>query len=126
MYCAEIEYAVGNPLESGEEEYLILAKALVEKNFGEDADVVRTMTGAELVGVKYIPLFAYDTPVDVLKQTPSEKHWQVIAGDFVDLETGTGIVHIAPAFGEDDYRICREQGIGFLCFVKPDGTFDER
>jgi len=124
---ADIEYAVvRNPLESGEDEYLILAKALVEKNFGEDADVVRTMTGANLVGVKYIPLFAYDTPVDVLKQTPSKKHWQVIAGDFVDLETGTGIVHIAPAFGEDDYRICREQGVGFLCFVKPDGTFDER
>ena len=35
-------------------------------------------------------------------------------------------MHIAPAFGEDDYRVCKENGIGFLCFVKTDGTFDER
>src|SRR5437868_5936736 len=42
------------------------------------------------------------------------------------MDSGTGIVHLAPAFGEDDYRACRENSIGFLCFVKPDGTFDAR
>ncbi|MCK5863085.1 MAG: class I tRNA ligase family protein, partial [Candidatus Hydrogenedentes bacterium] len=108
------------------EEYLILAKALVEKVFEEDVEEVRTFTGAELLGIHYTPVFAYDTPVSVTGGTPSDKHWVVVAGDFVELDTGTGIVHIAPAFGEDDYRICREQDIGFLCFVKPDGTFDER
>ena len=72
-------------------------------------------------------LFDYGAPLSMENpDQPSGKHWMVIAGDFVDLETGTGIVHMAPAFGEDDYRVCKEKGIGFLCYVKPDGTFDER
>jgi isoleucyl-tRNA synthetase len=124
---ADIEYVmIRRNDEQGREEYLVLAEALVQANFGEGAEIVRTLKGSELVGMQYLPLFHYDTPTDVLTGQPSQKHWMVIAGDFVDLSTGTGIVHTAPAFGEDDYRVCREQGIGFLCFVKPDGTFDER
>lgn len=112
--------------ENGQEEYLVLAEALVETNLSDTAEILKHFKGAELVGMNYLPLFQYDTPTDVVSGQPSKKHWGIIAGDFVDLSTGTGIVHIAPAFGEDDYRICREQGIGFLCFVKPDGTFDDR
>lgn len=123
----DIDYVlVRQAAEGGDEEFLILAEALVEANFGDAAEVVRTFKGTELLGLNYVPLFAYDTPTDVLTGAASDKHWVVIAGDFVDLSTGTGIVHIAPAFGEDDYRICREQGVGFLCFVQTDGTFDAR
>ncbi len=118
----DIEYA----LVERDGRVLILAAPLVEANFGADAAVLRTVRGAELLGLSYEPLFRYDTPAQIGTNAPSTRHWEVIAGDFVDLATGTGIVHIAPAFGEDDYRVCREQGIGFLCFVKPDGTFDER
>jgi len=104
----------------------VLAEALAGTALGTTPEIVQRFKGAELVGLHYQPLFQYDTPIDVLTGQPSKKHWVIIAGDFVDLSTGTGIVHIAPAFGEDDYRICREQGIGFLCFVNPDGTFDSR
>ena len=124
---ADIDYAlVRLEDDKGQEEYLVLAEPLVKANLGEGTEICRTFTGAELLGLQYLPLFHYDTPVDVVSGQPSKKHWTIIAGDFVDLTTGTGIVHIAPAFGEDDYRVCREQGVGFLCYVKPDGTFDDR
>lgn len=123
----EISYAVvSHQRDDGEDEQLILAESLVERYFGDTATVTRTVRGAELVGLRYMPLFHYDQAEDIPSGKPTDKVWQIIPADFVDLETGTGIVHTAPAFGEDDYRVCREQQIGFLCFVKPDGTFDER
>ena len=124
----DIEYAlVRQQNEAGEEEHLVLAKACVERYFKEGEYVeVDTFPGSRLLGLHYVPIFHYDTPAKMEGEGPSEKHWLVIAGDFVDIETGSGIVHMAPAFGEDDYRVCKENGVGFLCFVKPDGTFDER
>ena len=123
---SEIDYAVAKAAKGDGEEYLILAAPLVEKYFGAEAEVARTLKGSDLIGLTYEPLFHYDTPVPIEGGGPSEKHWLVIPGDFVELETGTGIVHMAPAFGEDDYRVCKEQGVGFLCFVQPDGTLDAR
>lgn len=123
----DVEYAiVKTTLPDESHVFYIVAAALVEKTFEKDATILRTLPGRDLVGLTYEPLFRYDTPTQMEADAPSTKHWVVIPGDFIDLETGTGIVHIAPAFGEDDYRVCREQGVGFLCFVKPDGTFDER
>lgn len=123
---AEIAYvAVAHDGPQGRE-YLILAEALAGAYFGEHPEIVKRFTGRELLGLQYAPLFPYGAPTTMDGTAPSTKHWCVIPGDFVDLSTGTGIVHIAPAFGEDDYRVCREQGVGFLCYVKPDGTFDER
>lgn len=123
----DIEYAiVRKDIEGGHHEFYILASALVEKYFDEGAEILRTLHGRDLVGLHYQPLFEYDTPRQLEADAPSKKHWVVIAGDFVDISTGTGIVHIAPAFGEDDYRVCKENGVGFLCFVKTDGTFDAR
>ncbi len=81
-----------------------------------EASIVRTMKGRELVGTKYEPIFNY-------KQPEGGKAWEVMAADFVTLDTGTGIVHMAPAFGEDDYRVSRENGFGFLQLIAPDGTF---
>ena len=119
---AELEYAIVQH----EGEQLIVAQALVEKNFGEGAEVVKTLSGSALVGLHYEPIFRYDTPGPIEGGHGASTYWVVTAADFVELGMGTGIVHLAPAFGEDDYRICRDQGIGFLCFVRPDGTFDER
>jgi isoleucyl-tRNA synthetase len=119
----DIDYAV---VQEGEGQYAVLAAGLVAKYFGEEAAIVRTVKGADLVGLHYEPLFRYDTPTHIESAESSTRHWLVAPGDFVTLDTGTGIVHIAPAFGEDDYRLCKENGIGFLCFVKPDGTFDAR
>ena len=123
----DTDYAVVKHTTEGGHEMLILAQALAGKYFGEDVEIVETFKGSDLLGVGYRPLFNYGKPVSMENaDNPSEKHWVVIAGDFVDLETGTGIVHMAPAFGEDDYRVCKDKGIGFLCYVKPDGTFDAR
>ena len=122
-----IDYAVVKTArENGAEEYLILAEPLVEKTFGEGAEVVGVVKGSDLAGLRYAPLFRYGDATAMDGSAACDKVWVVITADFVDLETGTGIVHTAPAFGEDDYRVCKEQGVGFLCFVKPDGTFDER
>jgi isoleucyl-tRNA synthetase len=124
----DIEYAlVRQTNEDGVEEHLLLANACVARHFKEgEYEIVDTFPGSQILGLHYVPLFHYDTPKQMEGDGVSEKHWLVIAGDFVDIETGTGIVHMAPAFGEDDYRVCKETGVGFLCFVKPDGTFDAR
>jgi len=123
----EIEYAiVKTTLPDESHVFYLLAAALVDKHFEQDAEILRIVKGSDLLGLQYEPLFHYDTPKQLEADAPSKKHWVIIPGDFVDISTGTGIVHIAPAFGEDDYRVCKENGVGFLCFVKTDGTFDAR
>jgi isoleucyl-tRNA synthetase len=83
------------------DETLILAEPLVERVLGEDAEVVGRLPGSELVGRHY------KGPVFALSDREAGG-FPVIAGDFVTTEDGTGIVHIAPAFGEDDYRVAAE------------------
>ncbi|RMG48244.1 MAG: isoleucine--tRNA ligase [Acidobacteria bacterium] len=75
-----------------------------------------TLRGEALVGERYEPLFRYAEPT-------GGRAYEIIAADFVGAEQGTGIVHIAPGFGEDDFRVAQEQGIGFLQLLEPDGTF---
>ncbi len=80
------------------EETLIVAEALVERVFGEGAVLLGTIAGSELVGRSYrSPIFALED------RSPGDS--PVLAGDFVTTEDGTGIVHMAPAFGEDDFRL---------------------
>lgn len=108
---------------SVEDEEFILAKALIPSVFKglpvdveKDLRTIKVVKGSELVGIEYEPLFSYARP-------EGGKAYEVITADFVTLDTGTGIVHIAPAFGEDDYRIGREKGLGFLQLIAPDGKF---
>jgi isoleucyl-tRNA synthetase len=90
----------------------------VPKVLGDAAHtVVARHKGADLVGLRYVPPFSYATP-------EGGRAHEVVAADFVSLESGSGLVHFAPAFGEDDYRVCQELGLGFLqLLLKPDGTF---
>lgn len=120
----EVDYVVARH----KDEYFILAATLTEKYDLKPEDVVKTLQGRELVGLRYTPVFKYSEPQPIAGANTTQpfRCWTVIPGDFVTLDQGTGIVHCAPAFGEDDYRVCKENNIGFLCFVKPDGTFDER
>jgi isoleucyl-tRNA synthetase len=107
-------------------ETLILAKALVEKVLGEDAEIVKETPGRDLVGLKYKgPVFAL--------QDREPGGFPVIEGDFVTTDDGTGLVHIAPAFGEDDYKVAAENKLfdptnaGTLYNpVGLDGKFDAR
>jgi isoleucyl-tRNA synthetase len=86
------------------DETVILAEPLVEKVLGEDAEILDRFPGSELVGR------FYSSPVFHL-QDRFHGRSSVVAGDFVTTEDGTGLVHIAPAFGEDDFRVAAENGI---------------
>ena len=102
---------------------LIVAKELVDglaKKLGTPLTVERTFAAKDLVGKAYTP------PFDLFRAQAAETTWKVIAADFVTLDAGTGIVHIAPAFGEDDFLAHRKYVGGeaaIFCAVKPDGTF---
>lgn len=108
---------VHRELDEGEE-WLILAEALLDKVFGDEkVTVVERFKGKELKGVQYQPLFTF---------LPTEKpaHY-VILGEFVTTEDGSGLVHIAPAFGQDDMQVSQENDLPVLCTVAPDGSFIE-
>ncbi|KAH6836839.1 tRNA synthetase class I L [Perilla frutescens var. hirtella] len=87
-------------------------------------EILDKFTGASLVGKKYVPLFDYFMDY-------SDVAFRVVADDYVTDDSGTGIVHCAPAFGEDDYRVCMENGIiskgeNLVVAVDDDGCFTER
>ncbi|MDO4665027.1 MAG: isoleucine--tRNA ligase [Actinomycetaceae bacterium] len=105
-------------------ETVILASALVQnytKELGTEPQVLRTVKGSELVGRAYTPIFDYfaDTGTDV----PGPNAFHVIGADFVSTEDGTGLVHIAPAFGEDDMFACMDAGINAVLPVDEAGKF---
>jgi isoleucyl-tRNA synthetase len=99
----------------------VLAEALVERVLGEDAEIADRFPGRELLGARYEPPFSFIAP-----EAWGPKAHTVLPGDFVTAEDGTGIVHTAIAFGEDDYRLGAEQGLSVVNPVRLDGTFDER
>ncbi|MFR8078742.1 MAG: isoleucine--tRNA ligase [Christensenellales bacterium] len=95
----------------------ILAKDLVASVLGEEnVEIVDEFPGSALVGRSYEPLF--DCTVNALN---GQKAHVVIADDYVTTTDGTGIVHNAPAFGEDDYRVCKENNLPFVQMVDPEG-----
>jgi isoleucyl-tRNA synthetase len=114
----QLEYAlVRVPREDGTDEQVILASSTLEEIIGDrEHEVLETMPGSALVGETYEPVLRYAEPEE-------GRAWEIISADFVGADTGTGVVHIAPAFGEDDFRICQEQGMGMLQLIEPDGTF---
>ncbi|MBU0595055.1 isoleucine--tRNA ligase, partial [Candidatus Bipolaricaulota bacterium] len=97
-------------------ERLIVVKTLVEKALRDEHRVVREISGADLVGLVYEPLY---------RLTDDPAAYRVYAADFVNLEDGTGVVHIASAFGEDDYRLGQEAGLPFVQPVDLEGHFTD-
>ena len=100
----------------------IMAKALIPSVFSEEDQkeihILRTFQGSELEHMEYEPLFPMENP-------PREKAWYVVCDDYVTLTDGTGVVHIAPAFGEDDARVGRNYGLPFVQLVDTQGKFVE-
>ena len=95
----------------------ILAKSLLEKVLGDETKLLESYKGTDLVGMKYEQLMPF---VEV-----EGRAFEVIADHYVSADDGTGIVHIAPAYGEDDNRVCRENGVGFVNPVGPDGCYTD-
>ena len=91
----------------------IMARALLESVMGEGMEILATMKGSELAGMEYEPLYRFIEP-----EKPA---WRVITGDYVTLTDGTGIVHIAPAFGEDDANVGRKYGLPLVQLVDAKG-----
>ncbi len=102
------------------EEFLILAEELLEKVVKEDYEVIERYSGRDLVGRAYQPVFDYF--VDDVGATDA---WRVLEADFVSTEDGTGIVHMAPAFGADDYTVGQEHGLPLLNPIDKDGKFTD-
>ena len=99
-----------------------LAEALVDSVFADswgDREILATMKGSDLEYRKYEPLYPFATK-DV-----QDKAFFVICDDYVTTEDGTGIVHTAPAFGEDDNRVCRKYNMPFVQFVNDKGEMTE-
>lgn len=95
----------------------IMAEALIKSVFSEDAkaNILNEYTGEELKGTEYEPLYSF--------VKPDKKAYYVIADDYVTMEDGTGVVHTAPAFGEDDARVCKANGLPFINLVDHQGNF---
>lgn len=96
----------------------ILAKDRLSHYFKSEDDyqILETFQGEELSGMRYKPLFSYFEDKD-------EKAFRVLTDDFVSTEDGTGIVHMAPAFGEVDFFACQKAGIEIVCPVDGNGKF---
>ncbi len=98
-------------------ETYIMAAELVDKVLPEDAELTKKYKGAELVGTEYEALFRAGA-------IPEGQACRVVADDYVTMEDGTGIVHLAP-YGEDDMRILKREGLGFRIVVDTQGRFTD-
>jgi isoleucyl-tRNA synthetase len=100
---------------------VLVAEALIGKHFPVKKDVefevIGRCKGSDLVGIKYHQLFDYCLPMD-----SPEDAFRVIAADFVTIEDGTGIVHIAPTFGQDDAMVAKEAGIPPMLIADDNGN----
>lgn len=99
-----------------------MAGVLAPGLLGEDLKIIERMTGSELVGKSYQPLFTY---AEATVRKTGKRAFIVTADDYVTLSDGTGIVHIAPAFGEDDARVGRTYDLPFVQLVREDGTLPD-
>jgi len=148
---ADLEYSIVlDEHENGRTEKLIVASALVEtiaEKIKRDLTVESTCSGSDLLGKRYLPPFdcfydAFSGASGFLNELQEEvfqkEAWKVLSANFVTTESGTGIVHVAPAFGEDDYRVLDkereavvkscgtiETAPELINAVAPNGTFTE-
>ncbi|RKX23603.1 MAG: isoleucine--tRNA ligase, partial [Candidatus Zixiibacteriota bacterium] len=99
-----------------EGEKLVLAEALLPKVFGETPEILERHKGTDFLKRKYEPLFDFYAD-------KADEAFYVINADFVTMEDGTGIVHIAPGFGSDDYEIGKKHGLPVLQAIEPNGIF---
>ncbi len=100
----------------------VVAASLVEQVFGEGASADALLPGSALVGLHY------RRPFDDVGTSPADAGrigWRVVAGDFVEADEGTGIVHLAPAFGEVDRQVGRTSDLPTINPVGPDGRFTD-
>jgi len=102
------------------ESYIVAKERLVEVFKNDEYEILEEFKGSELVGKKYKPVFDYYVNEDIENK---DKAWQIYGADFVTMEEGTGIVHLAPAFGSDDLSLAQQEGIPIVHHVDLEGKF---
>jgi len=114
----DIDYAIMQE-EDGQRYVIAEARLGAYKKQLEKAVRIGSVKGAELVGLSYEPMFGY------FKDLKQKGAFKVLAGDFVSTEDGTGVVHIAPGFGQDDFDVCRayDEHFPIVCPVDEAGKF---
>jgi isoleucyl-tRNA synthetase len=117
----DIEYAKVRVKTEDGEDVVILAKDRLVQLGTEDYEVLDVMKGSELVGQSYIPPFDYFKDREFKDK---EKAWKIYHADYVELgDEGTGAVHLAPAYGEDDMNLAKEHNLPIVHHVDTDGRF---
>jgi isoleucyl-tRNA synthetase len=122
----DIEYVIVEKKDEGVGALVrfIVAKGRFESIFGgQECSIVKTITGADLVGKKYTPPFDFFTKQEF---PGKENAWTIYHADYVEVgEEGTGAVHIAPAYGEEDMELAKAHNIPIMHHVDEDGRFKE-
>jgi len=108
--------------EHEDQELYILAEARLKATLGEDAVVEQRLKGSALVGKTYVPLFDFFAERAMLPEGQGRAFY-VIAAEHVTTDSGTGLVHMAPDFGEEDFNACRAVGIQLALSVDDEGRF---
>ena len=122
----------GRPPDAPGHEHVWIAESLVGTLRADAPEVVERRTGAELVGTEYVPPYHHVDArglyglADALQDddAPGDA-WRVVAADYVTTDDGTGVVHTAPAFGQDDWATGQREGLPVLNPIEPDGRFRE-
>jgi isoleucyl-tRNA synthetase len=130
---SELYDAISNWLDKGIDKSIIEENAATLKSEFDSLvkkkqlpyKIVATFTGNDISGCTYEPLLPFEanTIDKIQEETPEAKPFRVITGDFVTTEDGTGIVHTAPAFGADDYKVGKKNDLGILTLVNKQGKF---
>jgi isoleucyl-tRNA synthetase len=107
----------------GEEYYILAEERLEDVLVDKKYEVVDKFKGEKLVGEKYKALFDYYYKNEELEKR--ENAWKIYQADFVNTEEGTGVVHIAPAFGQDDMDLGKKENLPFVQHLDMDGYFKE-
>ena len=122
----DIEYAKVRLTGEGERargrkgEHLILARELLGTVIDEDYEIVDTFFGEDLLGTTYQPVFSYFTD-----EVDKGKAWRVVSAGIVSTEEGTGVVHMAPAYGADDHVVAQKEGLPLFNPIDTDGCFTD-
>lgn len=116
----KLEYVKVRVSEGEKTEFYILAKDCLDDALNHEYEIVESYSGKDLLGWTYKPVFDY-----ALNEHPKDSAWKVLEADFVTTEDGTGVVHMAPAYGADDFTTCQANGIPMFNPIDAEGRFRE-
>lgn len=112
--------------QAGDENTYIVAQDLVLKIFKGEHEILSLCTGQELLGLRYEPIYAQTHYAKLLSAQELERCFKIIAAEHVTTEVGTGLVHMAPAFGVDDFNACKKEGLPLIDPLDEEGRFGDQ